>query len=451
MLEVVKIVQARKRRSMTKKQKVAKQPRTESSRVLVCSGSLIMRPAESNPLKAEIRFNKRISNNLYVPLQIVPDDVAQWLVDALSLGVWWMPREEFLSCKRNAHPVRSYGLPLKRKRENSYRSLVRALDGHFDKSFNDLPPRAKVRVLRDFRPTATDRLGAGWDWLDAAQRKCSAAQWDYDHDPATAPERKFWQDFSNRKNEIKQQVETWKTVAAPTASELAQKETRLAELRKELAAMEQQIHQTGGVLNEDKEPSPDESPTTDASVAQSAKEDIPCAAFCALPNLTADELSIAFVGDKSDSGLGANNLLEISARRLTKRVPLAALNLVNRVQGTLNGEGAVLLGMASTRSPLRNEANSQKIKRLRKIFRENFGITSDPFERYRNGVGWVPLFKIVDRRGAADERAKREAERRTESYEQLPESKGAAGDQLCNGGSDAADTWLKDNDPCASA
>ena len=66
----------------------------------------------------------------------------------------------------------------------------------------------------------------------------------------------------------------------------------------------------------------------------------------------------------------------------------------------------------------------------------------------------MPRFKIVDKRGAADERAKREAERRKASYEQLNER----GDRFADSSptdrlpdADDADDWLKDNDPDAAA
>lgn len=347
--------------------------------------------------------------------------------------------------------MRTYDFPLQRKRD-AFRSLVKALDGHFDKPFKDLPPRAKVRVLRDF--------GLDWDRLGAARRKDCAAQWDDKHDPAKEQERKFWWDFYIRKREIEEQIETWKMVATPTASDLAKKESRVAELQKELAAMKRQERT-------------DASPTTDASIAQSTKEETddfkrtllntayelvvdakstsvhpgslesPCAVFRNMQNLTADELSISFVGDKSESGMGANNMLEISARGVTKRAPVSALCLVNRTQGTLNGEGATLLGMAGKKSPQRNHANSQKIKRLRKVFRTCLGVTGDSFERYRSGAGWMPLFTLADKRGAADERAKREGYLRTASYEQMIHTGSAAGVHTFDEENDDADAWMK--------
>ena len=90
--------------------------------------------------------------------------------------------------------------------------------------------------------------------------------------------------------------------------------------------------------------------------------------------------------------------------------------------------------------------------RLRQIFRNHLGISNDPFTPYYKGVGWEPRFEIYDKRGAADERAKREAECRTDSYEGMLESGGKGGDvnqtrQPLGSENDAADSWLKDNDP----
>lgn len=56
----------------------------------------------------------------------------------------------------------------------------------------------------------------------------------------------------------------------------------------------------------------------------------PCDVFLAMEKLTANELSIAFVGQKAESGIGANNSLEISARNIKKRVALASLNQIGR-------------------------------------------------------------------------------------------------------------------------
>jgi len=182
----------------------------------------------------------------------------------------------------------------------------------------------------------------------------------------------------------------------------------------------------------------------------------PCDVFLAMENLDASELAIAFVGDKSETGLGANNMLEICARKETRRVALAFLELVDRRRGSVNSQGVVLLGMANRKNLPHSGANAAKMKRLRDVFREHLGLRADPFEPYRKSAGWVPRFKIADKRGAADERAKREAERRTDSYEQLNER----GDRFADFGqshqsldeeNEPGAQWLKNNDPDSPA
>jgi hypothetical protein len=165
-------------------------------------------------------------------------------------------------------------------------------------------------------------------------------------------------------------------------------------------------------------------------------------AFKEMKGLNASELVLAFVGDEAESvGLGANNMFEVTARGQKRRIALAALELVDRRKGTPNGECGVLLGLAEGRKITKTGPNTQKMKRLRHVFMNHFGITKDPFEPYMAATGWVPLFKIEDRRGLADERAKKEAEERMDSLEQLAEQ----GIQPPERSSDDADEWMKEN------
>lgn len=116
-------------------------------------------------------------------------------------------------------------------------SLTTALDGWFDKPLAELPETIQERVRQDFFPMP-------WDGLSFEQRQGVARQWDYNHDPATEPDRRFWEDFFAKKEELEKQIEQWQSVAAPTAVELAQRERRLSELQGELARM--QRHQEFG-------------------------------------------------------------------------------------------------------------------------------------------------------------------------------------------------------------
>jgi|GEM_PF-6926255 len=187
-----------------------------------------------------------------------------------------------------------------------------------------------------------------------------------------------------------------------------------------------------------------------------ARLENPCDIFLAMKSLMADEVSFAFIGDKTDSGIGANNFLEVSARGEKKCVALAGINLVNRSKtGGLNHQGIVLLGIAHKKKLAATDSNRMKISRLREVLKTHFGIISDPFHRYNKGTGWEPRFKIDDKRGTADIRARIAAEKRTSSYERMLE----LGEKVSNPEiyqaddeeNDPGSAWLKINDPDMTA
>jgi len=126
---------------------------------------------------------------------------------------------------------------------SSFDSLTAALEGGFDKPLRDLPKDMQKRIEQDFFPMP-------WDDLSPDQRRSVAQQWDYRHDPATEQDRQFWWGFFLRKDAIEKQIAEWEAVATPTASDLAQQEARLSELRKKLARMEEQERQGRGVYPE---------------------------------------------------------------------------------------------------------------------------------------------------------------------------------------------------------
>lgn len=112
----------------------------------------------------------------------------------------------------------------------TFGSLSKALDGWFDKPLAELPDALRHRVETDYSPMP-------WDNVSSGNRHSVAEQWDCQHDPAMENERQYWWDFYIRMDELKKQIETWTAIAIPTATDLAQKETRLAELQRELANM----------------------------------------------------------------------------------------------------------------------------------------------------------------------------------------------------------------------
>ena len=146
-----------------------------------------------------------------------------------------------------------------------------------------------------------------------------------------------------------------------------------------------------------------------------------CAVFREMPDLRAEEITISFIGDTSDTGLAANNLVEFFARGISRRVAAAEFGLVNRKTGVLNSQGAVLVGLTTQRNLPYTEPNKTKMSRIRALLKAHLGFDADPFDQYRASVGWLPRFKILDRRGAAEERAEKDALRKTISLEQEQE------------------------------
>ena len=112
-------------------------------------------------------------------------------------------------------------------------SLTWAFEDWFDTLLCDLPDALRKRVEQEFFPMP-------WDNLSADQRRSAALQLDYQHDPATEQDQKYWWDFFEMLDGLKKQLAEWEAVATPTAIELALKETRLAELKQELARLDAQ-------------------------------------------------------------------------------------------------------------------------------------------------------------------------------------------------------------------
>lgn len=131
---------------------------------------------------------------------------------------------------------------------STFDALTLALEEWFDALLIDLPDALRQRVEKEFFPMP-------WDKLSADQRRSVALQLDYQHDPATEQDQKFWWDFFERVDSLKKQLADWETVATPTATELALKATRLAELKKEIARMDAQKELSRGDYYPERKPS----------------------------------------------------------------------------------------------------------------------------------------------------------------------------------------------------
>lgn len=128
---------------------------------------------------------------------------------------------------------------VRNRRSSEFTSLTIALAGFFDTEFEDLPDALRQRVRQEFFPI-------GWIGLSGRQRREFALQMDYQHDPETEDERQQWWDFFERMREVKDQIAKWETIATPTASDLALRESRLADLRRQLAQMDAHQRQARG-------------------------------------------------------------------------------------------------------------------------------------------------------------------------------------------------------------
>lgn len=323
-----------------------------------------------------------------------------------------------------------------------FNSLATALEEYFNTPYADLPEDERQRVENDFFPMP-------WDKLSPNHRRSVAAQLDYQRDPDTEGERQYWSDFFNRRDNLQRKLMQWESVATPTATDLATKESKVSGLQQELDRMDQTLRQARGdfypepiiesttqVQPTEPPPSPvsptehetandqiTEPPTTDEAPFKPDGPQDHCAVFRNMENLRPDELAIAFVGDISEQGMAGNSMLEITARKVTRRLALAEFNLVDRRSGVLNQQAGVLIGLAQglkvTRS---NEKLAATMKRLRDVFRVHLGINTDPFTAHEPQMGWLPRFKIADLRGKAAERARQLAELRTASFENMQDS-----------------------------
>ncbi len=119
----------------------------------------------------------------------------------------------------------------------------------------------------------------------------------------------------------------------------------------------------------------------------------PLAKFQNMEDLQANEISLSFL---------FNNLMEISARGVKRKVPCASLGLLNKHTGNLNKQGVILLGFAQGKTPSKTE--SKTVSRVRDIFKTLLGVKADPFQ-----TDWMPHFIITDNSDAPDKRAAKDA------------------------------------------
>ncbi len=183
-----------------------------------------------------------------------------WLVQYLTLTQCDMPLPVDLFVAVQA-PLANAGEVIPVLPKKPFESLTLALDGWFDKSLDELPFALRQRVEKELgfdtswevlKPEERQRL----DELSeedrrmvaittANNRRRLALQRDYNNDPATELDRQFWRDSFLRMVVLDKAISEWESVAVPVASDLAQKEARLMELRQERARIKKQLQERG--------------------------------------------------------------------------------------------------------------------------------------------------------------------------------------------------------------
>lgn len=118
-------------------------------------------------------------------------------------------------------------------------ALTLALEEWFETPLCDLPEAMRERVAKEF-------LLQMWDELSPDQRRHVALQLDDQNDPATEQDQQFWFDFIERRDGLNAQKAEWELVTTPTASDKALKESRVKEIKKEIASVDAQEHLARG-------------------------------------------------------------------------------------------------------------------------------------------------------------------------------------------------------------
>ncbi|NLZ17219.1 MAG: hypothetical protein GX087_05745 [Desulfobulbaceae bacterium] len=133
--------------------------------------------------------------------------------------------------------------------DEKFESLTLALEGLFDKEWEELPEALQQRVKVDFFPLT-------WGMLAPDQRHELALQRDYQNDPATRPEREYWYNHFARIRELKEELAKWEAIDTPTATDLAKKETRCKELRQKIERLEAERDKPASTATQDQRTRP---------------------------------------------------------------------------------------------------------------------------------------------------------------------------------------------------
>lgn len=96
-----------------------------------------------------------------------------------------------------------------------------------------------------------------------------------------------------------------------------------------------------------------------------------------------------------------------------KTVHFRDIGLMGKNKNTPNQSGVILIGLSRNQKYppdiLLEGKHKKAISDLRNCLEKLTGISNDPFQKFNPKDGWRPIFKLIDDRRNADERAKKDA------------------------------------------
>ena len=298
-----------------------------------------------------------------------------------------------------------------------YDPLLPLIRNWLSASIQEIPATARSRIEAAFWP-------AVWDELTPEQREKRASDLDLQLDPINRAARESIWNTLGKIDDLETQRQELTFAAAPTVAEIAMRKELIADINERLEAAKSTIDLSY------KKPAHDTS--TDI-----------LAVFRSMKNLTPDELTITILGDDDEEKTPGNKMLEFTARKTTRRVSLAHVGMVDLRDGhTLTAKYEALLAVTTKRNLPKSIPNTKTISLLRiELFKEQLGIKGNPFLPWHKAKGWRPRFHIKNNLGAARKRAAREAEERSQSFDESKYPSGSIARE--NMGAD----WLSDHDP----
>ena len=133
-----------------------------------------------------------------------------------------------------------------------------------------------------------------------------------------------------------------------------------------------------------------------------------------------------------------DNFVEVGGPDKKVKVNLDSLRLMNKTEQKTNTSFDLLLRIG--KRPGVTTANKQRVSKLRKKLRTSLGTNEDPFSLH--GKRYTSVFKLIDDRKAADERAKADAVHVPYDDTQHYNTSGGDPDRSYDNENDPAGEWL---------